>query len=324
MLRISLIWVLLISLLGTKDFQFGTKLKIKDLGNIKFLEIVDFKVYDQNIYLTDTRGQTVYKFNLQGKLLSSTGREGRGPGEFVNGPRHIAMIKDKIYVTSFMPWVLVYDKELNFLENKNLLKSPVNTYGLNSNENVIYIVPTKFYEENLFLYNPETEEIESIFLDFKIEPGLLYKHTIYSMGDKWLFAWHFKNQFKIFDKDLNYLNTFSIDGLPNQAKGRIEQLKRIPTELTTYQAEAYRLGTFIPEGTFFYSFAKLNEEHLLIQLGTLTGGDERALIVNLKGEVVQEIALPQKGTKVLGFANDVLYLFDRSSQNIMAYEFKAI
>jgi len=319
-------FICLLVLIFSSNFEYeeyfiGRELQIKDFGEIEFFEIGDFKIKNEKIFLTDTKGQKVYKFSLKGELLKATGRSGRGPGEFEYGPRSLVATENHVFVNSTAPWLHVYDSDLNFIEFREVTESALSMTGMVEANGLIYLTPTQFLEENVFIYNPVTNEEEGIKLKFKLEPGLLSKYTIHQMGNKWLFTWHFKNEFKVFDSEFNELNSFKLEGVPDRAQGTIDIIKNIPKEATSYRAEMYKLGTFTPMGTIFSSFVKLNDNHLLIQLGT-DGGFDNALVIDLKGDVLQKIKLPSKQLVLLEYSNEILYVKNRRTEKITAFEFK--
>jgi hypothetical protein len=69
---------------------------------------------EDNIYLTDLKGDSIKKFNKIGELMKKTGRNGKGPEEF-NEPSLIKYFNDKLYVTeSYRPGISVFDGDLKF------------------------------------------------------------------------------------------------------------------------------------------------------------------------------------------------------------------
>lgn len=71
---------------------------------------------DKVLYVVDTHGHRVDRYNLDGKKLSSFGRQGSGPGEF-NYPTHIALGKQgDVYVMDSMNFrVQIFTKDGKFL-----------------------------------------------------------------------------------------------------------------------------------------------------------------------------------------------------------------
>lgn len=221
-----------------------------------------------------------------------------------------------------MPFFYVYDSSLNYLKNKHFISNPINSFDMHFWDHKLYIAMTQFYEEEIIVYDLENDTHESIYLDFELQPGLLAEYSMFSIGTYWLFAWSFQNRFRLYDKHFNLLREFSIDGFPEKADGRISELSMIPKEATSHRQKVYSLGTFMPSGTFFRNFVVLSEEHFMVQLGTLTGGSDRALILDIFGNIVQEVTLPHTG-RVLGYskANEELYMLNREETNIVAYKF---
>lgn len=305
------------------QYEFYSAKDISDLGQETFNDIIDFKIIDNSIFITDFKGPKIYKFSLNGELINSTGRSGRGPGEFEFGPRHITSQGEFVYVTSMSPLVKIYDLDLNFIEHKRFIDFASNIYGVHSaNSDILVIVPTQFYEESIFIYNVESEEREGVFLDFEIAPGLLSKYDIYSFGEKWLFVWEFQNRFELYDSNFSKISSFKLPNIPDKADGKYSDSPFIPKEANSYRAKVYQQGAFFPYGYFFTSIIKLDEESLLVQFGIQTGGDEKAVITDLEGNIKQEVELPQKGSVVLKYHNNILYMKERESLSVFAYEFK--
>lgn len=57
-----------------------------------------YEPHSQRLFVADTRAQQIKIFDLDGKLLSTLGERGEGPGQF-NYPTHIAVLNDKLYVS---------------------------------------------------------------------------------------------------------------------------------------------------------------------------------------------------------------------------------
>ncbi|MDR9417689.1 6-bladed beta-propeller [Gracilimonas sp.] len=305
-----------------QEYKFYNEYPLNDLNRTKFNQIIDFKILKENIFISDFKGSKIYKFSLDGQLLNSSGSQGRGPGEFEYGPRHLSSNNGFLYVSTMMPFFQIYDFDLNYIENKRIIEFASNIYGLHTDSDNLIIVPTQFYEENIFTYNTKSEEIDSIFLDFEIAPGLLSKYDVFKFEKKWLFAWEFQNRFELYDSTFSKVNSFKLPNIPEKADGKYSDYPVIPKEANSYQAKVFTKGSFFPFGTFFTSFTKLDEENFLVQFGVQTGGDKQAVIVDLKGNLKQQLELPEKGTIILGYHNNILYMQERKSQSIIAYEFR--
>ncbi len=323
---ISLLFILILSANSDGiDYKFYGTYSVNELGSTEFNQIIDFKIFKDYIFITDFKGPAIYKFSLNGNLITKSGRTGRGPGEFVYGPRHMTFKDGHLFVTSMMPWINIYYEELNFKEQKRFINFASNIYGLHYSSDNLVIVPTQFYEENIILYDLEKEKKESLFLNFEIAPGLLSKYDLYKFNNNWLFTWYFQNRFELYDSTFTKIDEFTIKGFPEKAAGNYSEYGAIPKEATKYRLKMYKKGTFFPFGYFFYTFTQLGQDHLLVQLGVQTGGGrDKALIIDLNGNIEQRISLPVKNSKVLSFYNDVLYLFNNETRTIAAYNFRNV
>jgi hypothetical protein len=168
---------LIFALIGEPvNYQFVGKYDLNDLEITNFNQVVDFKIINDEVYITDFKGPAVYKFSLNGKLISKTGRSGRGPGEFVYGPRYITSNGEHLYLTSVMPLFSIYDDSLNFIEQRRFIDFASNIQGLHYSAGNLLIVPTQFYEEDLILFNLSDNTRKNIFkIDLSFMTQLLIK-----------------------------------------------------------------------------------------------------------------------------------------------------
>jgi len=301
------------------EYKIGKKIEMEDLNNTEFIEVLDIEVTKKGIFVSDTKGLKVYKFDNQGNFLKSTGRYGKGPGEYVHGPRFIASSDSTIYVSSHRPFLTTYDENLNFIKNKKFIYSPANIHGIVFSKDELIIAPSRFYEESIIRYNITRENSKSIYLDFELEPGLLSKYAVISMGDNWHILWYFQNRIEVYNSDFERISKFSIQGIPSRSSGEIRKIRLLPKELNAYQAKAYGMGTFIPSGTFFNSFVKLNEDLIIVQLGSQTGGSNKALIINKDGQKMQELILPNKELLLMEYNEGRLFFINRASKKIEVF-----
>ena len=237
---------------GNDQYRFGEQISLNDLGNTEFFHLSDFKVIDDRIYIADIASSKVFLFDKEGNFINSSGRDGRGPGEFMMGPRQIVMAGDNIYVTGRMePYFYVYDQDLNFLTNENFKENLISTYYLNQMNNKLLIVASYYLEDNLFIYDTYTKKTERINLNFKVVPGQLYRHNFFKIGENWLAAWYFQNKFKLYDNNFNLLTEFSLENIKDKADGIYRDDPVRPAGATQRQKEVHAAGIFSPAGSFF-------------------------------------------------------------------------
>ncbi len=301
-------------------YSFGEEVEIQQLGEIEFYDISDFKIENEHIYIADKAFFKLYKFTENGHLIASSGREGRGPGEFIRGPNQIIPANDSIRVIGAIePYYYVYDSELNFITNKDDYPELVNIDFMYFQNGTFYGVAYPGLDYHIVTYIPEIDELKTIDLDFEIKAGLLNRFQLLDFDDTRIIAWYYQNKFKIYDQDFSELDQFQIPNIKNIADGAFA-LGRPITGSASRQAELINAGSFAPNGSFFEEFVVLSNEHFLVQLGQQTGGSHTAMILNKKGEILQEISLPHNG-KVLGYSNEILYMLSSDEMNIVAYKF---
>lgn len=296
-------------------FEVQGYIDLNDLSDTEFFEISDIHVNDKFIYVVDWAGVSVSQFDIDGNFIKKTGRHGRGPGEFDQGPRLISSVKDLVFVNSLTPWLHMYSDSLSFIENRTIVKSALNMNALLSQDSLLYMVPTQFYEPDLFIYNPFSEEVSELYLDFELEPGILGKYTLNRISNHWIFSWYFKNQFIVYDSLFNSSREFSLIQFAERAAGNIHPIKNMPKNPSQYHAKLWSAGTFIPSSTLFTSFINLDNEYLLIQLGLMNSTDE-CIIIDMEGNIIQSLKLPSSKNVLLDYSDGILYMKDRNSTKI--------
>ena len=303
------------------EYIIGEAIPKGDLNNINFIHLKDFGINEDYIYAADFKGKQVYAFDKNGQLINKAGGSGKGPGEFVHGPRIISPAGDEVFILGMMPYLMKYDVELNYKRNTYLFKNIFSVYDMVSTKDKLVFAMSSFFEEHITVYDRHKDILNTLNLGFKIKAGMLNEFRIHQIEDDgWLLTWPYQNKFKIFDRNFTPKAEFSIPGLPAESKGRIIQTK-IPASATKYRKKMYEAGTFVPSGSFLPTAVVLNQQHLMVQPGTQTGNPQKALIISSKGEILQEIQLPVAG-RILGYFDDELFMLVSDSNSIAAYQFQ--
>lgn len=317
--------IVLISLFSflQSSYRFGEKLDIQQLGEIQFYEISDFKTVDNYIFIADKSYVKLYKFDGDGNLLAVTGREGRGPGEFIRGPKQIVPADSLIYVTGVAePYYYIFDVDLNFIKNADNVKDIVNTDFLHYKNGMVYGVAYPGLDHHILTYNPITDEVKRIDLGFEIKAGLLNRFRVLDFKDRWVICWYYQNKCINYDKNFTEIERFQIPNLKEIADGMYIKGASFTSsvDVSSSKAKLIQAGSFAPDGSFFEEFIVLDDEHFLIQTGRQTGGSENIIVVNKNGEITQELSLPEKG-KILDYSKETLYLLTSNEMHVVAYEF---
>ncbi len=111
-----------------------------------FMYIDDFCCDDENnLYIADSGWNKIFKFDSEGKYVTSFGREGQGPGEFLAVPKRYALKitfgNDKnIYITDAgNKKILVFSKEGKLLKQFSLPFLPSDSAHANSKGDIYLI-----------------------------------------------------------------------------------------------------------------------------------------------------------------------------------------
>ena len=154
-------------------FQFGEEIGLNELNQTEFFDISDFKITNDRIYIADRAKNRLFLFHENGKLIHNTGREGRGPGEFIAGPKQITPLGEKIYVIAYQyPLLYVYDNQLNYIRNEEFDKNLINTYSMKNDRENVYILGTSFWEDRMVVFDPSINRVETVHIGVDIAPVL--------------------------------------------------------------------------------------------------------------------------------------------------------
>jgi hypothetical protein len=237
---------------NVKAGSFTTEFKIShpDLLSPKS-GLVDNK---GNIFVLDDQTCEIFKLSPGGKLLKKTGRKGVGPGEN-KSPMKILQNRDKIYVIDFeMPYVNIFDLELNFLEQKKFsrLFYAFDAAFINDNQ---FVVSSSFlpitYQYKYFIFNSSGETSMKVKIDLDSpadvtrQPNLFLKYLNllaieHENGDLWsagISSYYFEH----YGKDYELLNVIT---------GNLEFKTQ---DLTAGQGQGLKITMKVPtdRGTFF-------------------------------------------------------------------------
>jgi len=161
--------------------EMSIDLSLNDLASQGIGSVGEIAVDSKgNIYAVSFKnlGTYIFKFNPQGKLLSTFGRQGPGPGE-LQWPFHpVFDDQDRLYMTDYMKKLVLFDSEGGVINEKKF------------NRSVMYVEPLS--DGNLLVYKPDYERATSADLFWSLsicdqdlhEKTLLDRHRWGSGNDR--------------------------------------------------------------------------------------------------------------------------------------------
>ncbi|MBL7086825.1 MAG: 6-bladed beta-propeller [Candidatus Cloacimonetes bacterium] len=80
------------------------------------MDITDYSVHNDEIYVLDNDEGKIFHYNVKGKLLNTFGNKGKGPGEFIL-PMNISCLKDRIVIFDYdKRSIIEYSNDGNFIK----------------------------------------------------------------------------------------------------------------------------------------------------------------------------------------------------------------
>ena len=218
---------------------------------------------EENIYLTDIKGDSIKKFNKIGQLVEWTGRSGQGPEEF-NQPGLIKFFGNKLYVTeSYRPGISVFDKDLKvkskiplrftvtdlnfFSDNQIAVSTMVRDRSEEGNFNFcIYIYDSAGSEKEKIVYETSKSFTMMNMINFSID-----------RNNNFLIAYCWKDKIEKLDRNGNLLWANSLLG---NREVRTKKLNGTKITLSEYPLETvYRAVALDTYGNLFVLGGDLSE-----------------------------------------------------------------
>lgn len=184
---------------------------LETTNDILIKDITRLKHIDEKIYILDKRTQTVFCFNMDGKLHWKIHSIGQGPEEYMQLiDFDIDKENNKLYLFSFKDKILVYDLSGNFIKEYNI---ELGGKSFAYNKGQIYIYADTFFNEAdnsgennyLFIFNEDKNTLER---KFPFKPDKRFGHvTVYSSPNAFC---HYEDELRFFMPFSN--NIYSIKG----------------------------------------------------------------------------------------------------------------
>jgi hypothetical protein len=218
---------------------------------------------EENIYLTELKGDSIKKFNKIGQLVEWTGRSGQGQEEF-NQPGLIKYFNDRLYVTeSYRPGIKVFDKDLK-LKSKIPLRFTVTDLNFFSDNQIAIstLVRDRSEEGNfnfcIYIYDSEGNEKEKIV--YETSKGFTMMNMVNFSIDRnnnFFVAYCWKDKIEKLDRNGNLLWTISFLG---NREVRTKKIKGTKITLSEYPLETvYRAVALDTYGNLFVLGGDLSE-----------------------------------------------------------------
>jgi hypothetical protein len=218
---------------------------------------------EDNIYLTDLKGDSIKKFNKIGKLVEKIGRNGKGPEEF-NEPSLIKYFNNKLYVTeSYRPGISVFDKDLKFISKIPLHFTVTDLNFTSGNQLAVSTLVRDRSEEGdfnfcIYLYDSAGNEKGKIVYEtsksFTMMNMINFK---IDRSNNFLIAYSWKDKIEKLDRNGNVIWTKSLLG---NREVRTKKIKGTKATLSEYPLETvYRAIALDTYGNLFVLGGDLSE-----------------------------------------------------------------
>jgi len=229
---------------------------------------------DKNIYITDKHERTIFKVDRKGKLMSSFGRAGQGPGEFVQIVSFCLDRHHNVYVLdSSQSKIVIFKPDGTLLKEIDIKNRALFFSKIFARDPDFILLNSPDPDGNLLhIYNSEGTHLKSM------GEARIYSHPLFSESNSEpdLYNTQIMNQVEIiFDKDENmhalFLNRplyhkYSPDGklllqkqfTSKKIKGRIERIKEDEKEKQAESQNPRRRSIY----PVFTDFFKLDQNRL--------------------------------------------------------------
>ena len=160
---------------------------------------------EQTLYVTDAMDYRLKKIDIQGRLLTSAGGRGRGPGQFL-APRNLVWFDGRLYVSDqYVPGLQVFDEDLRYCR-RITFQHPIVDFEVISSDRVVIssLAPNK--KPALYFFDGSGEEKGSLVYNDQKVPFMQesVSFCVDRRGDFYL-AFSFQNRIEKWTRDGNFL-----------------------------------------------------------------------------------------------------------------------
>lgn len=223
-----------------------------------------------NIYIIGYKNidNFIFKIDKNGKLVTSFGRKGQGPGE-LNLPRRPTIIGGKIAVTDYPKKLVFFDRDGKFLKEISFKFSISEIEPLENGNYLIHLWKAEnqtpeYAKESLSLFNSEFKEIKEMdtyklfYQDKRLTPFFMWgvtKDSIYVANEERGY------EIWVFDHEGNLKRKIKKEYIPVPASDEIKQLIVGPNYKEILKIKNSYIPRLMPPLNFFFTD---NEGHLFV------------------------------------------------------------
>ena len=214
-----------------------------------------------NIYISDSKARTIFKFDLDGNFLARIGREGQGPGEFHN-PWRIRLSDDFLIVSDNN------NRRIQFLDKNGIYIKSIKLKGrapwdIAFNDNgLIFVAPLRMQSEALLIdvYSQDGELLysfgEAIDLEYSWnvfnqvllatneEGKLLVTFVQWPIVRKYSEDGELEEEYKIKDKVMENAKKFNLNQQKPKPKGRATRSRPVISSIYLMDDNFYLLRAY--------------------------------------------------------------------------------
>lgn len=271
-----------------KEFELGNN------DQFFFNELRDISFRKDHFYLADWKDFTVYKFKNNGEFVSTTGRQGNGPGEFSDGPKKLGWINDTLLVVDGMGNQIIhyFTEELKYIKSKTLLETPKEVII----KDEVKIIATSNYDSGKLLCKLNKKLLVNNTIELKnlstYPPENQFNLTIDEQNNI-IVQYPYRNIVQIYNKNGNFSNEITVDNV--KRKSEFKELEGLLGKLKKKMGSKTALvyASFSDDLVLSRAFGFRNK--LFIQGGRYKKDKWKTIFVySYEGEYLSELQIPEK------------------------------
>ncbi|RCK71712.1 MAG: cell surface protein [Ignavibacteriae bacterium] len=287
-------------------------LTITSLHKDTLFDAYDFSVNSQgNIYITDQIENCIKVFDKNGKLINKFGKQGKGNSEF-NTIGEIAVSPNFIAVADYTSSrIQIFSIDFKYIRTI-YAQGVVFDLAFDSEECLWVAANTGKKNKSLFQYAKESNRILQI-IPLKYSSGIPFKDFFslaISKDGYIIVAYRVINKIEIWNRSGTFVRDFKIPGLKDEA-----DYKKISTGLFS--------STKVPEGLIVKNCSVDSMCNIfLIGAHYSEKPFQDIYVMNIDGELINKITMPDKIWKIIGIDKNNLYLIVEKRNMIKKYLLK--
>ena len=320
-----MLFLLFCTTLFAQEFTLKKEYSITESKNFFFGAIENCLIFNNKLYVSDTKKVTIYEFDKNGKFIRNIGRKGRGPGEFAAGPMVMLAKGDTLLVVDNSPGLFAinyFNKEMKYIKKVYFKNSIRGMTFLNNSYYVVGFPSTEIFLKLPFFTQNDINFKNGMKMNLPGEDKNPIRNGLFISSSKtnyFILTYNFKNKIQVY-KDGKFVKEFAFAGLPKETPEVIDKERLAVFMQTRSKRDAELLSTDITEQIFCAGIIDEQNRIFLQPRKEYTSNKPTVFVYNVNGDKLAVITALGDDERILYAEKGELYTKSKTFTTLNKYK----